>query len=152
MSYSGLGLMAGGPIGGRTQESSRYKIDCRWSSNYLCKRIDELHNHFSNLNPRYHACTSLDYNLLLKNSPPAVIYLDPPYFNKGTDLYYYNFSLADHQRLADDLGKLQQHWLLSYDDCPEIRKLYEWAHIETVGVNYTIKSSRNKSELLIWNE
>jgi site-specific DNA-adenine methylase len=50
-------------------------------------------------------------------------------------------------------------WILSYDDCKEIRSLYEWACVQEIDVNYTIasqkdnvtgkKSSSKKGELII---
>ena len=38
LSYSGLGLRSGGPLGGRSQ-ASPYKIDCRWSPEYIYKKM-----------------------------------------------------------------------------------------------------------------
>lgn len=44
ISYSGLGTMSGGPLGGREQKST-YPIDCRWSPQYICKKIDKRVRH-----------------------------------------------------------------------------------------------------------
>ncbi len=48
ISYSGLGTKSGGPLGGIEQKSN-YKIDCRWSPDYICKKVDKLHNWFSSI-------------------------------------------------------------------------------------------------------
>ena len=42
-------------------------------------------------------------------------------------------------------------WLLSYDDCKEIRELYSWAKIEELDVKYSISGATKKGELLISN-
>jgi DNA adenine methylase len=156
ISYSGLGTKSGGPLGGRDQKSA-YKIDCRWSPRYICTKIDKFHKIFSNVKIQ---CTSLDFEDIICKNGNAIIYLDPPYYVKGNDLYQEGFSKADHRRLADSLAKTKHRWLLSYDDCPAIRDLYDWALVESIDtVNYSItatkekgtgvRKSRAKPELLI---
>lgn len=56
--------------------------------------------------------------------PNTIFYLDPPYYE--TEDYYEDvgFMTADHIRLRDILVQIQGKFLLSYNDCPEIRKLY----------------------------
>jgi DNA adenine methylase len=160
ISYSGLGTKSGGPLGGRDQKS-KYKIDCRWSPKYIYKKIDLLHERLSKFSIRNKSCTNLDFSAVINDkSREAIIYLDPPYYVKGNDLYQHGFTEDDHIRLAQCLKYTKHHWVLSYDDCPEIRKLYQWAHIEEIdGVNYSItatkdketgeRKSRSKLELLI---
>lgn len=145
ISYSGLGVKSGGPLGGREQTSA-YKIDCRWSPDYICKKIDALHDRFSNLSIRNNICTSFDFSLLINDTQfPAIIYLDPPYYNKGEALYQDSFVESDHKRLADCLRNTKHEWVLSYDDCPEIRKYYDWADVRLIsGVNYSITATKDK--------
>lgn len=159
MSYSGLGTKSGGPLGGRSQES-KYKIDCRWSPEYLCKKIDNLHKIFLNLDIKHNVCTNLDFSELILCDTDSFLYLDPPYYMKGNDLYQHGFSEMDHKRLSDLLRDTKNFWLLSYDDCKEVRDLYSWAEIDVISVNYNITSikekesgkrlSTNKDELLIY--
>lgn len=161
ISYSGLGTKSGGPLGGRSQ-SSKYKIDCRWSPDYICKKIDKLSDQFSKINFRCNSCTSVDFSRLISSEKDAFIYLDPPYYNKGNELYQCGFTADDHKRLSDALKITPHPWLLSYDDCKEIRELYDWAEMDVVSVNYTITGnkdkdsgkvkSRNKLELLIYSK
>ena len=56
--------------------------------------------------------------------PNTIFYLDPPYFE--TEDYYeeVGFTKADHVRLRDALMQIQGKFLLSYNDCSEIRELY----------------------------
>ena len=157
ISYSGLGTKSGGPLGGVNQ-SSDYKIDCRWSPRYICKKIDRIHKLFSEM--KSVECTDFDFvDLIRAPGDNCIIYLDPPYYKKGADLYQFFFTEDDHKRLSLALQETKHSWVLSYDDCEEIRKLYSWAKITELSVNYSITAlkdketgerlSRTKSELLI---
>jgi len=144
ISYSGLGVKSGGPLGGRKQKS-KYKIDCRWSPDYICKKVDKINKLFSSFNIRNGGCTSLDFSTLIEDvGEKSLLYCDPPYYDRGNDLYKCGFSVFDHQRLADLLMNTNHYWALSYDDCKEIRDLYKWAEIILLDVNYTITSLKDK--------
>jgi DNA adenine methylase len=147
MSFSGLGTMAGSPIGGRNQTGS-YKIDCRWSASSLCKKVDACHEYLAG-RVRYNRCTSLDFEQMLGHKDGTVIYLDPPYFEKGGQLYQNSFSDSDHARLAKAMKSCQNKWLLSYDNHTAIKKFYGWAHIKPLALKYTINGAHQDSELLI---
>jgi len=159
LSYSGLGLKSGGPLGGR-QQSSPYKIDCRWSPLYICKKIDMIHNVLMASNIHGDKCWSSDFQDVIDNQDNgmALMYVDPPYYDKGNNLYHVGFSEQDHMRLAECLRETRHRWVLSYDACPRILALYHWAKIERLSVNYSItavgktdedKSSRWKYEYII---
>ena len=151
LSFSGLGTKSGGPLGGKEQKS-KYKIDCRWSPGHLSKNINKLNSLFKN---KHIKCSSLDFSELITNDEvTALLYLDPPYFVKGQELYQCGFNYQDHIRLADSLKNTKHFWTLSYDNCEEISSLYMgWANIEIINnINYSINTARNfKTELLISN-
>lgn len=147
MSYSGLGLKSGGPLGGREQKSA-YPIDCRWSPNHLEKNINKYHDLMRNKDIRI---TNLDFKEVIDAQGTSFIYLDPPYFVKGEELYQQGFSMNDHVRLCGYLKRTNNNWLLSYDDATEIKRLYEFAHIKEIPLTYTINGVNTKMELLISN-
>lgn len=61
--------------------------------------------------------------------PDALFYLDPPYL--GTEkLYEGIFGWEDHLRLAANLKELKGRFVLSYNDDPRIRELYDWCDIK----------------------
>ncbi len=142
ISYSGLGMKAGGPIGGEGQNSN-YKVDCRWSSKRLIKKIIDLNKLLNSSDVQF---TCLDYTHLLEGENCS-IYLDPPYFSQGSQLYQFGFE-GQHLQMRD-LLKTKKNWLLSYDNCNEIREMYNWAEIQEVPIKYSINGIQNKSELLI---
>ena len=152
ISFSGLGAMAGGPIGGRSQ-SSEYNVSCRWHATRHCNAIRERHrllNRFERVR-----VTRLDFADLTDNAPPtAFIYLDPPYYEKGGQLYKHNMSDEDHRRLSLSLKSCRAPWVLSHEDHAVIRDLYSWADIESVALTYTIAKAkydqrRKNSEIVI---
>ena len=65
------------------------------------------------------------------------LYLDPPYFEKGNQLYKFSMSREDHEDLATRLRATPARWVLSYDDHPVIRQLYDWATIHEISVTYS---------------
>ena len=146
ISYSGLGIMSGGPLGGDKQESD-YKIDCRWNADNLCQKIDYFHSILTHV--RENRCTSEDFETVICYPGKAYLYLDPPYYVKGSQLYLHGFTDTEHKRLSIALSNTTSPWLLSYDDCTEIRHLYDWACCRQVAVSYSINTATVKPELLI---
>ena len=146
-SFSGLGVMSGGPMGGRSQKSKDYKINARWSPNSMSKKIMQAHKLFEKFDVK---CTSTDYGEVLQGvTRNSVVYLDPPYRQKGHQLYQVQFSKEEHIKLAGMLKKLDCKWFLSYDNCQEVRELYDWAEIIQIPVSYTLNNTGRAVELLI---
>jgi len=78
-------------------------------------------------------------------------YLDPPYFHAGGRLYEMK---VDHEELCDYLKHRKERWLLSYDNCEEIKTLYKGFKFDYPQWSYGI-SPRKKTlaprEILIRN-
>lgn len=68
--------------------------------------------------------TATCFETVLNTKSKAFYYLDPPYYRKGKRCYNHYFKPPDHQRLMEALTALKRDWVLSYDDCPEVRELY----------------------------
>lgn len=87
----------------------------------------------------------------------VLMYLDPPYYNADQKRAYKKpFEVSDHIRLRDTLKKTTFKFCLSYDDCIEVRELYNWAFIHekswlynTANINGSTRSMGN--ELVITN-
>ena len=86
------------------------------------------------------------------------MFLDPPYYT-ATKLYGRGGSLHafDHERLAKILKRTKHKFLITYDDCPEIRRLFDWAKIQNWQLQYGMNNcnyehmSKVGSELFISN-
>ena len=148
ISYCGLGTQAGGPQGGQKQNICT--VNHRWSPKSICKRIDWANFVLSRQDIPYGVFSCSDFSHLLAPSDQKIlVYLDPPYYEHGDEMYPIEFSEADHLRMAGLLRETKHTWLLSYDDCKEVRELYTWAKIESLPVKYTISGVTSKREVLI---
>ena len=100
-----------------------------------------------------------DFEKLIEqyDRPESFFYCDPPYFE--TENYYEDvgFTKADHERLADRLSSIEGKYLLSYNDCPKIRELYEsrGARIESISrlsnIAQRYEAGKQYDELIISN-
>lgn len=75
------------------------------------------------------------FNAVIKqyDGTGTLFYCDPPYY--GTEGYYeengYKFGKNEHEVLRNELSRIKGKFILSYNDCPEIRELYLAFTIET---------------------
>ena len=145
ISFSGLGVMSGGPLGGREQRVGG--IGSRWNPDTLCR--DVRRDHRAMVNSRA-VVSNVDFQEVLEGCGKALVYLDPPYYEKGQQLYQYAFRSDDHVRLAASLRRTANPWILSYDDAPQVREMYAFAQVlEMRDLNYSINTQRVRGELLI---
>ncbi len=85
------------------------------------------------------------------DKPTTLFYLDPPYMGNeasyGHDIFYRD----DFTRMAEILANIKGKFILSINDTPEIRKIYDRFAIEAVENTYTVAGSQRKkvTELLI---
>lgn len=113
--------------------------------------ITELKNRMANV-----VVENQDFETLINHydRPDAFFYADPPYFSTE-DMYAVGFNLDDHVRLRDTLKNIKGKFLLSYNDCPEIRELYndfslfDFSRTHSMAQRY--EAGKEFKELLIGN-
>ena len=78
-------------------------------------------------------------------------FVDPPYYEKGPKLYLNSLNDDYHAALAKRLKEMSHAaWVLTYDDCPEIRAMYRgWANIRPYSLRYVAASRKVGREVLI---
>ena len=83
--------------------------------------IQELEDRMANV-----VVENQDFETLIRHydRADAFFYLDPPYYSTE-DMYAVEFGWDDHVRLRETLGEIKGKFLLSYNDCDEIRRLYD---------------------------
>ncbi len=82
-------------------------------------------------------------------------YLDPPYFLPGARSKLYGdagdmHEFFPHLSLFAELRK-RENWILSYNDCEEIRELYRDYKIHEAAWTYGMNKSKKSSEIIITN-
>lgn len=145
------GVLGAGPIGGINQ-SSQYKIDCRFNKHAIIQGLRDLEPLTHAIEPRFGDALSW----LIQTDPAelsnnAFVYVDPPYYLQGPKLYRHYFNDVQHASLAELLTKATYPWLLSYDDVPRIKELYSQSHVQPIYLDYRAKSSRLAKEIVISN-
>lgn len=96
-----------------------------------------------------------DFERLIKtyDRSGALFYLDPPYC-EAEKYYPDRFNPEDHERLRNCLGGVKGKFILSYNDCQQIRHLYEGCTIIEVDRTDNLVSKnggRRYKELIIKN-
>ena len=134
------GILNGGLIGGRSQEA-KWRIDARFNREDLIRRITKI----ADCRGRIEVSCTDAVEFLRERSDgfgeKDLIYVDPPYFEKGRMLYYDAYGPDDHAAVAELLSGLEgPRWVVSYDDVEAIRRLYEFAP----RVDYTIRYSARR--------
>lgn len=117
------GVLKGGIIGGFEQRG-KYKIDVRFNKPDLIrrvKRVAEMKDRItvSNLD-------GIDFiKSLNRRKEEVFIYMDPPYYHKGADLYMNAYNDEDHKALSRYVRTMKKQWMVSYDNQDFILGLYE---------------------------
>lgn len=117
------GILKGGVIGGKGQ-TGPYLLDARFNKADLEARIrtvSTLKRHISLYNKD---ALNLLSDLSTELPARSLIYLDPPYYQKGSQLYRNHYQPEDHVAIAAAVKTIKTPWLVTYDNCPEIRALY----------------------------
>lgn len=115
------GILHANPIGGYRQKSE-YPIYCRWNKDDLIQRILGC----SELLKKAEITSEDFFYVFIKPSRFNIFFIvDPPYYHKGNGLYGETMSIDDHIRLRDLLANTQHKFLLTYDNCEEVKDLYK---------------------------
>lgn len=127
--------------GGYSQQAADGRLTA--TSLETLKRVNLTRITFSNLD----ACEFLKKN---PQTETTVVYADPPYF---IDSYIYGrdgdmHEGFDHKGFAEEIKK-RSDWMVSYNDCEYIRKLYEGCRILTPSWAYGMNKTKKSSEILI---
>lgn len=141
------GIIMGGPIGGPNQ-TGKFKIDARFNKTDLIERIRAIAGYRRSIH--IYEMDGEDFlRKMNRKRSQMFIYIDPPYVNKGADLYMNFFKKEDHERLCSQVKKLRKHWLVSYDSSDIILGLYK----KYKPIRYTLSqctSNRMGDELIIF--
>jgi DNA adenine methylase len=143
------GIIKGAGVIGGLDQSGNYKIDCRYNFDELTKRIRRINKykeriHLTNLD-------AIEFMRLCDKSLPSdsLMFIDPPYYNKGVELYTSFYQDGDHVDLSELVMKLKNPWIMTYDDVDAIRRLYKNRRQYSFDVNYSLQTKRLGTELLI---
>lgn len=144
------GILSGGVIGGKNQ-SGEWKLGARFNKDDLIERIRAI----GKLSKRIsvHGLDALELLDVIEPQLPAksLIYLDPPYFQKGAQLYRNFYAPEDHAAIAERVAKLKVPVIVTYDNAKEISALYSSFKQVEFSLRYSTHQARPQAtELLIY--
>lgn len=145
------GILNGGIIGGRHQ-LGKWKIDARYNPHELIFRIRSIAKMRSRIElSRKDALEFLRWGADQWHDR-TLIYLDPPYYTKGRQLYYDYYTPGDHGQVAKFLtqNRRSHRWIVSYDDVQPIRELYSQFKHRTYSIGYSARSVRRGAEVMFF--
>ncbi|GAA6377406.1 DNA adenine methylase [Firmicutes bacterium i23-0019-B6] len=146
------GILKGGPIGG-FEQTGNYGIDARYNAEKLVERIRAIAKYKKHIKVYNKEIVSFIENVLPNYGQNSLTYFDPPYFNKGPELYKNFFDKEDHAKIAQlILNGVPGNWIITYDDTPEIIELYKQQCIRRYDLNYSAANTGKSSEVIVFND
>ena len=83
----------------------------------------------------------------------TLVYLDPPYYAKGKDLYENHYKPEDHAAIARIVSdKIRHKWIVSYDNVPEIADLYREHRSVTYCLSYSAADRYSGAEIMFFSD
>lgn len=141
------GIIKAGVIGGKTQ-TGKYKLDARFNKSELVNKIYNIGLLRNNI--ILYNIDAVDIMQNIEYDKHTLIYIDPPYYDKADSLYNYYYQKNEHKLISKVILKLNNLWILSYDNNEYIRMLYSSCNQVVCSLYYST-SHKNKKELFIYN-
>ena len=143
------GILKAGPIGGYKQ-TGNYLINCRFNKENLIKLIKSIHQYrkhikIYNLDAKYFITNNI--NRIKHN---CFVNFDPPYFERGPELYTNFYKENNHIELHNAILKCNKPWIVTYDSCEFIKNLYKDFISEDIILSYSAGNIKYGKEVLIY--
>lgn len=141
------GVLKAGVIGG-LQQTGPFKINARYNKEQLIERIQLIAKHkdkFIIHNDDALHLLNRYRNIARKN----LVYLDPPYYVKGRELYVNFFKDQDHIALSQAIQRRNNiNWIITYDSHLFIDNLYRGTQTLSYALPYSVGTIKKGTESL----
>lgn len=146
------GILNAGVIGGKEQ-AGKWKLDVRFNKPDLIKRIKKIAGYKDRISIKNEDTLDLLINLSLKPHENTFMYLDPPYYVKGQELYRNFYEHQDHVDIKNQLIKMPAlYWVATYDNTKEIKEIYKYQTLIDFDLQYSAQSKRVGSEVIVFSK
>ncbi len=142
------GILNAGMIGGKSQ-LGEWKVDARYNKVELLRRIKLVGSYRNRIH--LSRLDAVQFLTSIKPSQNSIVYLDPPYYRAGAELYLNAYSPDNHVEVRDAVGRLSAPWIVSYDDVPKIRELYQSVKSRRFELLHTARSLRIGKEVMFFS-
>jgi len=145
------GIIQGGVIGGQKQ-NGKWKLDARYNKQDLIARIEKVERFRKQINLHNQDAAKFLFKIAPKLPANSLIYLDPPYYVKGHGLYENHYQHEDHVVVSKLVTRsVKQRWIVTYDNVPEIRRLYKGYRKLCYRLSYSAADRYEGSEVMFFS-
>lgn len=145
------GVLKGGVIGGLEQKGT-YKIDARFNKVRLKTLIKEIAIKKDMITILNMDANDLMNEPIISRHNKVFVFFDPPYVNKGAQLYQNFFNKDDHKVLFKTISKCTKRWITTYDMSNLIEGLYSKKYRGgKINLNYSVQTKRKENELIYFS-
>lgn len=145
------GIISGGVIGG-TNQKGKWKIDARFNKEDLVNRIKKISMYKDRIQVYNMDAGDLIRKVIPQSPSNTLCYFDPPYYNKGRDLYENYYEDKDHEELSILIkNSIENNWIVTYDNTQEIIDLYKECRHHIYSLSYSAATRYRGSEIMIYS-
>ena len=145
------GIIKAGVIGGFNQ-TGNYKIDARYRKEELIARIRRIASYADRIELHHEDAVDLVNHIAQTEPENTILYLDPPYYQKGRGLYMNYYDDADHERIRDAITHVDSlRWIVSYDNSAFIKSLYQSFRSQEFYLNYSANNNGKGTEVIFFS-
>lgn len=145
------GIINGGIIGGKDQ-SGTYKLDCRFNKENLIKRIKEIALYNDRILLFNLDAVDFINKILINYQENTFVFLDPPYYKKGPELYQNHYLHQDHLALCKEItDKIHCPWIVTYDNHDTIKEIYTHFNQQEFSLTYSAQNKCKGKEIMIYS-
>lgn len=146
------GIIKAGVIGGFDQ-TGNYKIDARYRKEDLVARIRRIASYSDRIELHHEDAADLINHIVQTAPQNTILYLDPPYYKKGRGLYMNYYDDADHEKIRNVITHVDRlRWIVSYDNSPFIKSLYESFRNQEFYLNYSANNNGKGTEVIFFSD
>lgn len=147
------GIINAGVMGG-IEQNGNYLMDCRFNKVELIQRIRNISKHKKNIRLyRKDAIKLIDKIQEEAKNENIIFYFDPPYYLKASTLYMNHYGDDNHKMVSDKIKAIKNiKWIVSYDNVPEIQKLYSDCPKKEFSFKHTAYESREGKEIMFFSD
>jgi len=146
------GIINAGVMGG-VEQKGNYLMDCRFNKPELVNRIRLIAKKKKQIRLyKKDAIRLIDKIQSESLNENVVFYFDPPYYLKASSLYMNHYEDKNHKKVSEKIKAIKNiKWIVSYDNVPEIQKLYSECPKKEFSFKHTAYEIREGQEVLFFS-